>query len=435
AVVPILRTDTEGNEAQIFAIGANADFMVSDNIGFTFDYGFSTLDRNDIDYESYAGTGPARSGAQDVLNFTFPADGTYSIDGQLDYTDPANVLLTDPGGWGQVGFIKEPIIEDELQQLRAETRYEFDGGILDNITLGYLYTDRKKAFDSNESFLRQSGNFVNGALALPTSSIVGTTDAGDLGQNILAYDPSSFLTDGTYLVEKATFDTEWEVEEEVHNFFIQANIDGMLGSVPVRGNIGLRYSDTHQESVGTIGQGLTNRVEFNYDDWLPSANLSFEVADDTYVRLAAARTITRARLDQLAANQSIGNNPTSCIDSNGDQFIDTLIAFSAPNNVCFSVGGGNTFLQPYTSTSFDVSFEKYFSAGSAVVIAGFHKELGDWVVDGSELTDLTQQIVNSGNGSFLDANPEVAQGIRSGPTNFADGTITGIEGTVRVDFG
>ena len=212
AVVPILRTDTEGNESEIFAIGANADFMVNDNLGFILDYGYSTLDRNDIDYESYAGTGPARSGAQDTLNFTFPESGRYSIDGLLDYTDPANVLLTDPGGWGQVGFIKQPIIEDELHQLRAETYWEFDGGILDNITVGWLYTDREKNFDSNESFLRQSAAFTDGALAIPTGAIIGSTDTGGLGQNILAYDPSSFLTDGTYTVEKATFDTEWVVE-------------------------------------------------------------------------------------------------------------------------------------------------------------------------------------------------------------------------------
>ncbi len=433
AVVPILRTDTEGNEAQIFALGANLAFNATDNLSFVFDYGFSTLDRDDIDYESYAGTGRARSGAQDVLNFTFPDNGEYSIDGQLDYTNPANVLLTDPGGWGQVGFIKQPIIEDELHQLRAEAAWEFGGGLLDNITVGWLYTDRQKDFDSNEAFLRPTAAFGDG-LPVPTGSIVGSTDTGGLGQNILAYDPSSFLTDGTYIVEKATFDTQWVVEEQVHNFYIQANIDGDLGSIPVRGNIGLRYADTEQSSTGTIGQGLTNSVSESYGDWLPSANLSFEVATDTFIRLAAAKSVTRARLDQLAANQSIGTNPESCVDTDADQFVDRLDDFNPPNTVCFSVGGGNPFLQPYESISFDISFEKYLSAGSAIVIAGFHKDLSDWVVDGSEIADLTQQIVNSGNGAFLAANPEVATGIAGGPVNFADGSITGIEGTIRLDF-
>ncbi|WP_298334572.1 TonB-dependent receptor [uncultured Erythrobacter sp.] len=434
AVVPILRTDTEGNEAEIFALGTNLDFNVTDSLSFVVDYGYSTLDRDDIDYESYAGTGPARSGAQDTLAFAFPENGEYSINGLLDYTDPANVLLTDPGGWGQVGFIKRPKINDELHQLRAEANYEFGGGLIDNIQVGWLYTDRQKDFDSNEAFLRASPAFVDGALAVPAGAIVGSTDTGNLGQNILAYDPSSFLTDGTYVVEPATFDTEWVVNEEVHNFYIQANIDGDLGNVPVRGNIGLRYADTDQSSTGTIGGGFTNTVSESYDDFLPSVNLSFEVAPDTFIRLAAARTVTRARLDQMAANQNINFNPLSCTDTDGDQFPDTVIGFNPPSLVCFNLSGGNPFLQPYESTSFDLSAEKYFSAGSAVIVAVFHKDLSDWIIDFNETIDLTQPITNAGFGSILTTAPELATGAFSGPVNFADGSITGIEGTVRVDF-
>ncbi|MEL7198833.1 MAG: TonB-dependent receptor [Pseudomonadota bacterium] len=435
AVVPILRTDTEGNEAQIFAIGSNLEFNVTDNLSFLVDYGYSTLDRDDIDYESYAGTGAARSGAQDTLTFNFPSNGEYSIDGLLDYTDPANVLLTDPGGWGQVGFVKQPEINDELHQLRTEAAWEFGGGLIDSIIVGWLYTDREKNFDSNESFLRASGAFNDGALSIPASAIVGSTDTGGLGQNILAYDPSSFLTDGTYVVEKATFDTEWVVDERVHNLYIQANIDGDLGSIPVRGNIGLRYADTRQSSTGTIGGGFTNTVETSYDDWLPSANLSFEVATDTFVRLAAAKTVTRARLDQMAANQNITANPLSCADTDGDQFPDTVIGFNPPSLVCFNLSGGNPFLQPYDSLSFDVSLEKYFSPGSAIIVAAFHKDLSDWIIDFNELIDLTQPINNAGFGDILNGAPELGTGVFSGPVNFADGTITGVEGTVRLDFG
>ncbi|MFM7347879.1 MAG: TonB-dependent receptor plug domain-containing protein, partial [Erythrobacter sp.] len=123
-VVPILRTDTQGADSDIWAFGANAEWKATDNLGFVLDYGYSNLDRNDINYESYAGTGRNRSGVQDRMTFTFPQNGAYTIQSQVDYTNPANALLTDPGGWGQVGFIKEPIIKDELHQLRAETYYE-----------------------------------------------------------------------------------------------------------------------------------------------------------------------------------------------------------------------------------------------------------------------------------------------------------------------
>ncbi|MBU2587694.1 MAG: TonB-dependent receptor [Alphaproteobacteria bacterium] len=434
-VFPILRTDTEGSKSEIFAIGGNLEWKATDNLGFVLDYGYSKLDRNDIDFESMAGTGPNGSGASDTLTFNFSPDGQFGIESLLDYTDPGTVLLTDPGGWGQVGFIKEPKINDELNQLRAESYWQFDGGIIDRITVGWLYTDRKKDFDSNEAFLRATPAFGTGGLPIPASAILGTTKTKSLGMDIIAYDPSSFLTDGTYLVEKATFDTEWKVDEEVHNFYIQADIDGDLGSVPVRGNVGLRYADTDQSSTGTIGGGLVNTVSESYDNWLPSANLSFEVMPDLFVRIAAAKTITRARLDQMTANQNIGFNTQSCIDTTGDQRPDTVVGFNPPSLVCFNLGGGNPALRPYKSTSYDISVEKYFSPGTAIIVAGFHKELSDWIIDFNELTDLTQSIQNFGAGGILQTNPEVATGIFNGPVNFADGTITGVEGTVRLDFG
>jgi iron complex outermembrane receptor protein len=434
-VVPILRTDTEGAESQIFAIGGNLEWKATDNLGFVLDYGYSTLDRDDVDYESYAGTGFARSGAQDTLTFTFPENGEYGIDGLIDYTDPANVLLTDPGGWGQVGFLREPEINDELHQLRAEAYWEFDGGMLESIVAGWLYTDRNKDFDNNGTFLRAGAGFVDGSLAIPADLIVGATNSRGIGQDIIAYDPASLLTSGAYLLERATDDTEWVVEEKVHNFYIQANINGALGSVPVRGNIGLRYADTEQSSVGTISGGFTNDVTATYDNWLPSMNLSFEIMPDTFIRLAAAKTITRARLDQLAANQNITVNSLSCADTDGDQVPDTVIGFNPPTLVCFNLGGGNPSLQPYRSTSFDISFEKYFSPGSAVIVAAFHKDLSDWVTDLTDTIDLTQQIENAGFGEILTTAPELSTGVFNGPVNFADGSITGIEGTVRLDFG
>ena len=168
--------------------------------------------------------------------------------------------------------------------------------------------------------------------------------------DIIAYDPSSFFDDGTYFYDKATFDTQWRVAEKVHNIYAMANVDAMLGSVPVRGNFGLKYVRTKQESFGTLGGGLTNDVSDSYENWLPSANLAFEVADGTFVKAAFSQSITRARLDQLAANQNISVNPLSCIDTNGDQIPDTVIAFNPPQLTCFNLSGGNPYLRPYEST-------------------------------------------------------------------------------------
>ncbi len=432
AVVPIARTDTEGNSAEIFAFGGNLAWGVTDKLTAVLDYGYSTLDRNDIDYESYAGTGPARSGAQDTLTFTFPESGRYTIDSQLDYTDPATLLLTDPGGWGQVGFIKEPQIEDELHQLRAELDYELDSGLFSSVTVGWIYKDREKTFDSNEAFLREGAGFVNGAQAVPSDAIVGQTNGG-FGLDILAYDPSSFLTDGTYQLEAAQ-GVQWLVEEQVNEFYGMINLDGDLGSVPLRGNVGLKYVDTDQRSVGTITGGLVNDLSDSYDFWLPSANLAFEVGTDFFVKLAVSRSLTRARLDQLAANQTLSINNSVCTDTDGDLVPETITTSPDPLQTCYTLSGGNPNLRPYESTNFDISFEKYFSPTSAIAIAVFHKELSNWVVDFGRLVDGTEQFENAGLTGVLATNPGLATIRQDGPVNFSDGSITGVEATLRVDF-
>lgn len=438
-VVPILRTDTQGADSDIWAFGGNAEWKATDKLGFVVDYGYSTLNRNDVNYESYAGSGFNRSGPQDRLTFTLPRNGEYSIAGQIDYTNPANVLLTDPGGWGQVGFLRVPEINDELHQLRAETYWQFDGGFIDRITAGWLYTDREKDFDNNGIFLRPGTGFVNSSLAIPASAIVGSTNTKGLGQNIVAYDPASLLTSGAYRQERATDDTEWVVGEKIHNFYIQASIDGDLGSVPVRGNIGLRYADTTQNSTGSITGGFSQTIEYSFDNWLPSLNLAFEVMPDTFIRVAASQTVTRARLDQLAANQNLGFRNQICTDGpDADQIPDALpvpSAFNLPNNSCFTLGGGNPRLEPYRSTNFDISFEKYFTPGTAIIVAAFHKELKDWVLDQTNVVDLTRELTLARWNGLLATQPQLAQGTYTGPTNFADGTITGIEGTLRVNFG
>ena len=425
-VTTFLRTDTEGNTAEIFAIGLNSSYQVSDRLKVTGDYARSTLDRNDIDYESYAGTGFAGSGSTDTLGFGFDDDGEYAIAAGLDYTDPGVVVLTDPGGWGQVGFIKEPKIEDELNQLRLEAEYDIGGEIISGVKAGVLYTDREKTFDSNENFIRAGANFVNGEFAIPSNRIVGATDSGNIGLDIIAYDPSSFLTDGTYSLEKATFDTEWVVEEEITTFYAMAEIDSTFNGVPVFGNVGFQYQDVDQSSTANLqrnGDSSTNQTQTlgaSESYFLPSANVSFEVSPDTFLRFAAAKTVTRPRLDNLAANQSVSLNNRVCVDSDDDFVPDSLDGFTIPTNPCFNIGGGNPQLEPYQSTSLDVSFEKYFGPTTALSVAVFHKELSDWIETATRTTDITEQLTSIGIpalDAFVAANPEVATAVTSFPEN------------------
>lgn len=446
-----LRTDTEANTAEIFSFGVNTFYQVSDRLKVTLDYSRSELDKSDIDYESYAGKasfilGSGDPTVLDTLTYTFPGNGQYTISPRLDYSTPGSVVLADPGGWGQVGFIKEPSIDDELEQIRAEAEYDLGTDIIDSIVVGALRTDRIKSFNSRENFIRVGSAFTNSEAPIPAGTVVGVTDSGSLGLNIVAYDPSSFLTDGTYVLEAANSVT-WTVEEEITTLYAMANIDTDIG-IPVRGNIGLQYVDVEQSSTGTLSGAGTQTLGDSYDHWLPSLNLSFEVAEDTFIRVAAAKTVTRPRLDQMTANQSLTVNNAVCadtLDANGDfvgapgyagpgpdGVVDTLVNLAPENGrSCFNYGGGNPELKPYESTSFDIAFEKYFGTDTAIALAFFHKDVDNWVVDQSIVQDATQPITQAGFGDILTAFPGTEQVGLGSSVNFESAKISGIEATVR----
>ncbi len=446
-VGPILRTDTEGNTAEIFNFGVNASYAVSEKLTLTGDFSTSSLEKDDVDYESYAGTGsrifrgvdwgnggaflPARDPSLlDTLTYTFPANGEYSINAGIDYTNPANIVLADPGGWGQVGFIKEPHIEDDLQQIRAEAEYDLDTGFIESVVVGGLLTDREKSFDTNENFIRVGSGFTGDEATLPAGAVLGATDTGDIGLNIVAYDPSQLIANGTYRLEAAN-SVAWLVEEDITTLYGMVNLSSD-GSIPIRGNIGLQYVDVEQSSTGTLAGSGTQTLGDNYDHWLPSANLSFEVAEDTFVRAAAARTVTRPRLDQMTANQSISVNSTVCQDTTGDGQPDSVVGYDPQGGrSCFNLGGGNPEIRPYEATQFDIAFEKYFSSDTALSVALFHKNIDDWVVGRTVFVDATPQIQQAGFGSFLAANPGVAINGLGSVDNFEKAKITGVEATVR----
>lgn len=455
-IAPILRTDTEGNEAETFAIGLNTSFNIIEKLKFTGDLSYSDLNRTDIDYESYAGAGTRiistnDDGAafRDTLAFTFPENGAYNVNSSRDYTDPANVLLTDPGGWGQVGFLRSPDVNDELTQVRLEAEYETDNvPFIESVVAGFLSTDRKKSFTDNAFFIRASDRFAqverNGGtgpeLAVPGGAIVGVTDDGGTGLPILAYDPASLLTDGTYDLER-TGGSAYIVDEDIETYYFMANIDSQLGDVPVRGNIGMQYVDSTQASIGTnaaLGPDTIpgDFVAFSYDDWLPSINLSFEIMEDTFIRTSFAETITRPRLDQLAANTAASTNPLVCADTNSDQLADTFIdaGFNPPQQTCLNFSSGNPFLQPYHSTSYDVAFEKYFGTASALSVAFYYKDLSDYVQDGRVIVEDAAIASSLLGDAFVSANPNAAVLGINGPANLDNGSLTGLEVSLRMSL-
>jgi TonB-dependent receptor len=101
-------------------------------------------------------------------------------------------------------------------------------------------------------------------------------------------------------------------------------------------------------------------VEANnrYSNLLPSMNFRWDVTDEMVIRLAAAKTLTRPVLEQLA--------PAIFYRS----------AFAAFR----SAYGNNPNLKPYTALNLDASWEYYYGREKGISVAGFYKNMDDYIV-------------------------------------------------------
>ena len=450
----VVRNDFRGREADIFSAGWNMQYDLNDVWSLEGDLSISKVERDDVDLETYSGTAAGfGNGASDNLAFLQTGDGTFVFGPSLDYTDTSLFGLTDPQGWGQAGFIKRPSTDDELTAIRGSATRDFDNDYLSSVEMGVNYTQREKSKRSEEAFLDLANPDANGVTPIPTNLLLSPTSLEFIGiPGTISYDPMALLNSGVYTIRPNTnpdvVTKAWDVQEDVLTLYVKANVDAELGGIPVRGNFGFQYVDTDQASQGArIGNGFIETVDEgdSYGEFLPSANFSFEFPNDQYVRIGAARTLARARLDQIRASQSFGIN-TSLLLFPGELAADPTAVTGidiANNRAVFNPGGGNPALRPYVADGFDLSYEKYFGSSGYVSAAVFYKDLKDFVFDNStSLVDFSGIVdLAAAGGAFIDPitgltvdaatirslNPGIDTGILSLPSNGNGGHIQGVE--------
>ncbi|MFW8592096.1 TonB-dependent receptor domain-containing protein [Glaciecola sp. 2405UD65-10] len=97
----------------------------------------------------------------------------------------------------------------------------------------------------------------------------------------------------------------------------------------------------------------SNKLEM----WLPSLSLNYALNDDTIMRLAFTKTMTRPPFDNL--------NPANNVREN---------QFNASTGTA-----GNALLENLTSNNVDFSYEWYFNESSLLSVALFHKDMKNFV--------------------------------------------------------
>ncbi|WP_176472989.1 TonB-dependent receptor [Sphingomonas lenta] len=289
----------------------------------------------------------------DVPNITLPAD--FDPNARSSYPTRTNFAA------GQ------QFVRTNETAFRLDGTFETQGGVLRSIQTGLRVADLNSKLTDFQS--RLGGGNVN--IATLPDIYFGVAETGGFPGTQGNF-PTEFLRTFPYAegkdFEESTLlafnyplrdrlSRNYDINERTMAAYARANFEGDLGSLPFKGNIGVRYVATDfkvDSFTGTSTTAIPQRNKNNYDDWLPAANLAFLLRDDLTLRFAASKVIARARLQDLAPNL----------------FVDQVL---------LTATGGNAALNPTRADQYDVSLEYYPSNGGLISLAAFQKDIQDQV--------------------------------------------------------
>jgi TonB-dependent receptor len=180
-----------------------------------------------------------------------------------------------------------------------------------------------------------------------------------IASNLLSlYDQTAF-NGAFHLGPEPALGNNNSVREEDTGGFVQADWHTELFSFPFRGNVGVRYVHTDQTAQGytfVSGAPVSITATRDYSDTLPSINMVLEPLENFLVRFSAAKVMARPNLGSLT--------PSTTVSVSGSSH---------------TVTAGNPNLDPFRGKAYDLSFEYYFSKGSLISLALFHKDIDSFV--------------------------------------------------------
>ena len=347
-----------------------------------------------------------------TLDYTDSPDvPVVTFDG-FDITNPANFNAPAANAvYARNRFVTDR--EDDIWAGRLDGEYNFDGGFLRSIKAGARYSEHHRTLDGNAN---SDLNTILGYGGLTPAQIINTANV-----NCRRAFPTKeyFPSAGTNVTQWATFDNaclfrtftgsdsalpfptetrdpgDINVRERIKAAYAMASFGGDLGATPFSGNVGLRYVKTNITSIGyrlpfrvTIdttadnytvaadptGTISTDTLRGEYQYWLPSLNVGFDLSDKVKLRLAGYRALARSPIESFGAgiNLNPGTGPGG-----------------SPSEVVFNPTSGNPNLKPMRAWNADVSLELYLTPETLFSVAGYYKWLRGAVISRNQTIPTT----------------------------------------------
>lgn len=412
---PLVRDQIEEYEGG----GLNVAWDVTERLNLALDLGWSDTRRSRLDREVRL-----RSNATDINGLPVPGviNGqrvAYTFDASSGWlpTITLNPLfdVNDPDNFSAAARVRrtEQIRNDEIKAARVDGAFQLadsgftqlKGGVrVSEHTFGDINQDRQEFNITSASAIAAANlacrlqqfpqdDFLSDGDGEPISTwatfdslclfqnLIGTRDPG-LNADTRSIGNRDVTEDATAVYAMGVFDTQW-------------------GSLPVRGNFGVRYVKTEVESIGlrgdfdvvnnpdgTIrlvsnGQFTTERFENEYDEWLPSFNISADLTDNVVARLGLFRAMSRADPEDLGAGRQIN------LES-GTSFATVAAAIDS------ITANGNPAIEPLMSWNADLSLEYYPNPDSLLSAGVYYKKFQGgfenvvvnetYTIDGNDVT-------------------------------------------------
>ncbi|OUS26375.1 TonB-dependent receptor [Thalassotalea sp. 42_200_T64] len=252
------------------------------------------------------------------------------------------------------------------------------GGFLFNPDYTAMLPDGMFELHSTSGFLDE---FSGGGSSLAPSYYY-TFDFDEVAARSAAFLTNEELGGDDYFEATAyhdlgTVSSGW-VEEETDSVYLQSLWDFEIAEIPVQVNIGVRYEETDVTNSNSQpipvevwwkggsewhtqhqpGGNASLDLSGSHDVFLPMLDIKVDITDELVGRVSWGKTIARAPLGSLAGGLTLSGSPK--IGSRDG-------------------GSGNTDLQPYESTNFDLSLEYYYAEGSYASIGYFKKEVENFI--------------------------------------------------------
>ncbi|MGE6452961.1 TonB-dependent receptor [Shewanella baltica] len=356
---------------------------------------------------------PATDQGGKIGDPAFP-NGQGSVDGGFSYdaTGPYQVVLTslDANDASQFKHAQEANYETTVQDhkvtyAQTDFEYQLDHDFINKIAVGIKYNTsdfERNAFNRNPAEIL--GFVPNGNLANWSDGVLSglhSQSGGNVLDSYAKLDEDkwwAFISEkyaNGELVEVADLGNTFTVEEDMLALYAQADFSGEF----YRGNFGVRYVNTDQTSTG-FADGKPYNESVNYDNWLPSINVAFDLQEDLILRASASSVMARNNYSDLKPGLAIAKN------------------FGTAT-------GGNPNLKPYKANQADLGIEWYFTESSMLSAALFYKDIDNVVF----VTESTQYIEGCGA-----SESEWDKCRVTAPANGGSGSVTGLEIQLQHNF-